>query len=84
MSKVDYCLMYVTDERLATDDDFLQVLESSLKGGATIVQLREKKLDTNHFYKRAVESKNLCIKYGIPLIINDRLDIALAVDAVGV
>ena len=84
MKKVDYSLMFVTDERITNDLQFLNVLESSLKGGTSIVQLREKKLNTKHFYERALAVKNLCTKYNTPLIINDRIDVAMAIDADGV
>jgi thiamine-phosphate pyrophosphorylase len=83
MVNIDYSLMYVTDERIIDDSAFFSILENSLKGGASIIQLREKTLDTRSFYKRAVEVKKLCDQYEIPLIINDRLDIALATDAAG-
>ena len=84
MSKADYSLMYVTDERITDDTQFLAILEASLKGGTTIVQLREKKCDSRYFYERAVATKKLCEKYHIPLIVNDRIDIALAINADGV
>ena len=84
MPKVDYALMYVTDDSIRDDNSFFAILKAALKGGATIIQLREKTLDTLAFYKRALRCKELCNTYGIPLIINDRLDIALAIDADGV
>jgi len=84
MKKIDYSLMFVTDERITDDKQFLDVLESSLKGGTTIVQLREKRLTTKLFYKRALAVKKLCTKYRTPLIINDSIDIALAINADGV
>ncbi|MEP2280050.1 thiamine phosphate synthase [Maribacter sp.] len=84
MPKVDYALMYVTDDSIKEDNSFFQILEVALKGGATIIQLREKSCDTTTFYKRALHCKKLCNTYKIPLIINDRLDIALAIDADGV
>lgn len=84
MKKTDYSLMFVTDERITDDREFLIVLESALKGGVSIVQLREKKLNTKPFYNRAIAVKDLCAKYNIPFIINDRIDIALAVNADGV
>ena len=84
MKQVDYSLMYVTDERITDNTAFLNVLESSLKGGVSIVQLREKKLNTKAFYIRALAVNKLCLKYNIPLIINDRIDIALAIDADGI
>ncbi len=84
MKHIDYSLMYVTDERITDDSQFLQILESSLKGGVSIVQLREKKLNTKAFYIRALAVNKLCLKYNIPLIINDRIDIALAIGADGI
>lgn len=84
MKHVDYSLMYVTDERITDNTAFLNVLESSLKGGVSIVQLREKKLNTKAFYNRALAVYKLCLKYNIPLIINDRIDIALAIGADGI
>ena len=77
-------MMFVTDDRVTEDRQFLSILEASLKGGATVIQLREKKLSTRLFYQRALATKQLCTKYNIPLIINDRVDIALAIDADGV
>ncbi|WP_282111574.1 thiamine phosphate synthase [Maribacter stanieri] len=84
MPKVDYALMYVTDDSIKDDNSFFHILEASLKGGATIIQLREKTCDTQTFYQRAVRCKEICEKYYVPLLINDRLDIALAIDADGV
>lgn len=84
MTKVNYALMYVTDDSIADNSAFFHTLEAALKGGATIIQLREKNRDTKTFYKRALKAKQLCAKYQIPLIINDRLDIALAIDADGI
>ncbi|MDY0781440.1 thiamine phosphate synthase [Tenacibaculum sp. IB213877] len=84
MEKTDYSLMYVTDERITDDVLFFNILEASLEGGVTIIQLREKNLDTKTFYNRAKKAKSLCDKYAVPIIINDRIDIALAIDADGV
>ena len=84
MNKVDYALMYVTDDRISDNARFFSILEEALKGGVTIVQLREKQLDTAPFLERAKGCKSLCTQYNVPLIINDRLDIALAVEAEGV
>ncbi|SIQ67513.1 thiamine phosphate synthase [Maribacter ulvicola] len=84
MPKVDYTLMYVTDDSIKQDNTFFNILETALLGGATIIQLREKTCDTVTFYQRALRCKALCDKYNIPLIINDRLDIALAINADGV
>ena len=84
MEEVDYSLMYVTDDRITDDALFINILEASIKGGATIIQLREKNLDTRAFFTRAKKVKCICKKYKVPFIINDRIDIALAVDANGV
>ena len=84
MHKVDYSLMYVTDDSITDDTAFFKILVDALKGGASIVQLREKSGNTRSFYNRALKAKTLCHAYRIPLIINDRIDIALAADADGV
>lgn len=83
MAKFDFGLMYVTDDSIRDDKLFFSILEAALRGGANSIQLREKNNNTLSFYHRAVTTKNLCKKYNIPLIINDRLDIALAVNAHG-
>ena len=80
----DYSVYLVTDEFNLTEDEFLKVIEEAVKGKTTIVQLREKNLKTLDFYKLAVKVKEITDKYDIPLIINDRIDIALAVDCAGV
>lgn len=61
-----------------------EAIEQAIKGGATLIQLREKECSSNDFYETAVSIKKITEKYQIPLIINDRVDIALAVDAEGV
>lgn len=76
--------MFVTDHRIKDDSIFLKLLEDSLKGGVNIVQLREKHLDSKPFYKRALAAKKICERYDVKLIINDRIDIALAINADGV
>lgn len=83
MLNIDYSLMYVTDDRIVNDTDFFYVLEKSLEGGVSIIQLREKSLNTKQFYEKAIKTKSLCDQYKTPLIINDRLDIALAIEAAG-
>ena len=84
MKKIDLSLMYVTDHRIVNDKLFLKILEETIKGGATVIQLREKKLDTLPFINRALKVKKICHKYKIPFIINDRLDVVLAVNADGI
>ena len=80
---IDYSLYLVTDRMVLGTRDFLQSIEEALKGGVTLVQLREKELSSADFYHSACAIKELTHAYHVPFIINDRLDIALAVDADG-
>ena len=70
-----------------TGDAAIQALEAqieaALRGGATVVQLREKNLETDEFLREAIAVKRLCERFGVPLIIDDALDVALACDADG-
>lgn len=59
-------------------------LTASLKGGATCVQLRSKNMEDNEYYQTAVKCKKICVKYKVPFIINDRVDIAILIGADGV
>ncbi len=81
---VDYSLYLVTDRNLSQGRSIIEVVKSAVNGGVTIVQLREKSATTLDFYQSAKQIKSFLDKKGIPLIINDRIDIALAVDADGV
>ena len=83
MKNLDLSLYLVTDK---SDDveRFLSTIEEAIKGGTTVVQIREKTADTLDFYNLALKVKEITTKYNIPLIINDRVDIALAIDADGV
>ncbi|AMD21381.1 HER102Wp [Eremothecium sinecaudum] len=82
---VNYSLYLVTDSTMLPEGKTLEYqVEKALQNGVTLVQLREKDTDTKTFLKRAQNLKDLCTRYGVPLIINDRVDIALAVDADGV
>jgi len=74
----------VTCERLSAGRTNREVLEEVLRGGAKIVQLREKELSTRAFYRMALEFRERTAAAGVLLLINDRLDIALAVEADGV
>lgn len=80
----NYRLYLVTDEKACLGRDLLWVVEEALKGGVDVVQLREKALDTIAFTRRALELKNITDKYGVPLIINDDLEVAIAVEAAGI
>lgn len=86
MQSLDECLrLYaVTDRAWVGEKTLLQQVEEALQGGATLVQLREKEMDADDFLTEAVEIKRLCSRYGVPLIINDRVDIALKCGADGV
>lgn len=85
IKKVDYSLYLVTDRSLVPEGKtFLGQIERALEGGVTLVQLREKETETGPFIDFAFKVKELTRKFGVPLIINDRLDVAIAVDAEGV
>lgn len=82
--KIDYTLYLVTDRRLMSTPTLPEAVEQAILGGCTMVQLREKDAPAHSFYKLAEEVKQITDRYQIPLIINDRIDIALAVGASGV
>ena len=82
--KVDYSLYLCTDRNLLNGKNFEESIELAIKGGVTIVQLREKNCSGREFLEIAKSVKKLTSNYNVPLIINDRIDIALAVDADGV
>lgn len=80
----DYSLYLVTDRSLMTTDTLSEAVEQAILGGCTMVQLREKNISSLDFFKLATEIKAVTDSFGVPLIINDRIDIALAVHATGV
>lgn len=82
--KKDLLLYAVTDRSWLGGRTLYQDVEAAIKGGATFIQLREKKLDEAHFLEEAKEIKELCKKHQVPFVINDNVDIALAMDADGV
>lgn len=81
---LDYSLYLVTDRTLMSTQTLTEAVEQAILGGCTMVQLREKESSTLDFYKQAQAVKQITDRYRIPLIINDRIDIALAVKASGV
>ena len=83
MNKFDLSLYLVTDRDLSMGRSLEEIVEEAVKGGITMLQLREKNTSTADFYKIACSLKNLLKGHNIPLIINDRLDIAIASDADG-
>ena len=82
--KKDLLLYAVTDRHWLNGRTLYSQVEEALKGGATFIQLREKELDEEHFLEEAKEIKELCRRYQVPFVINDNVEIALAVDADGV
>ena len=81
----DMLLLYAITNRCGEDKElFLKQIEDALKGGVTILQLREKNLGREEFLQEAKEVKKLCSKYSVPLIINDKVDIAIESGADGV
>ncbi|RAP47541.1 MAG: thiamine-phosphate diphosphorylase [Methanosphaera sp. rholeuAM6] len=79
-----YGLYLVTDQFDLKEDQFLNVIEQSIIGGVSVVQIREKHSTTRDFLELAVKCKEITDKYDVPLIINDRIDVAQAVNAAGV
>ena len=85
MDKKDLLLYAVTDRSWLDEGETLEEqVEKCLKGGATCIQLREKQLSEEEFLEEARRMKAVCAKYHVPLLINDNVEIALAVDADGV
>ena len=82
--RFDLTLYLVSDSTGLSEDEFLRRLEQALRGGVTLLQLREKNRTTLEYYELARKVKKLTDAYGVPLMIDDRVDIALAVDAAGV
>ncbi|WP_334196599.1 thiamine phosphate synthase, partial [Muricomes intestini] len=83
-NEIDYTLYLCTDRELMSTDTLEEAAEQAIKGGCTVGQLREKNCSSLEFYETAKKIRKITRKYNIPLIINDRVDIALAVDADGV
>lgn len=84
LSKDDLLLYAITDRGSLDKKVFFEKIEEALQGGVTILQLREKELDEDSFTDEAIEVKSLCRKYGVPLIINDNVNVALKSGADGV
>jgi thiamine-phosphate pyrophosphorylase len=82
-NKIDYKLYLVTDRDVLKGRDIYSAVEEAINGGVTLVQLREKDVTSLEFYNIALKIKDITDRYNVPLIINDRLDIALAIDAAG-
>ena len=80
----DWNVYLVTDSNLAGDRSLLEICSTAIRGGISVIQLREKNLDSRSFYEKGLMLRNHLRQYGIPLIVNDRIDIAMAIDADGV
>lgn len=83
MNREAFRLYLVTNRYQDSLESFLEKVETACRSGVTIIQLREKNLTTNQYYQLAKQVKGITDAYQVPLIIDDRLDICLAVDAAG-
>ena len=84
MEKLDTSLYFITDSTNYDEEEFLFRIEEALKGGVTLIQLREKDKTTREYIDLAEKVHRITKKYNIPLIIDDRIDVALGIDAEGV
>lgn len=84
MRKFDPSLYFITDSTGYTEEAFLLRVEQALRGGATLLQLREKNRSTRAYIRLAEKVHAIAKRYQVPLIIDDRVDVALAIDAEGV
>lgn len=84
MKNFDTTLYFITDSTQYDEAEFLRRVEEGLKGGATMLQLREKEKSTREYIELGNKVHELAQKYNVPLIIDDRLDVALACNAEGV
>ena len=84
MKNINTKLYFITDSTNYSADEFLFRVEKALKGGVTLVQLREKEKTTREYIDLAKKVHSITEKYNVPLIIDDRVDVALATDAEGV
>ena len=83
MNRESLRLYLVTNRYQDSLESFLEKIETACRSGVTIVQLREKNITTNQYYQLAKQVKEITDAYQVPLIIDDRLDVCLAVDAAG-
>ena len=84
MKNFDPSLYFITDSTNYSEEEFLHRVEQALMGGATLVQLREKEKSTREYIELAEKVHAITKRYNVPLIIDDRVDVALAIDAEGV
>lgn len=81
---MDTTLYLVTDSSYHTEETFLRTVEEALRGGVTLLQLREKEKSAREYMELAGKVREICDSYGVPLLIDDRVDVAAAVGAAGV
>jgi len=81
---IDYSLYLITNRYDSSDEQFLNIVFEACNSGVTLVQLREKDVTTKRYFDLAVAVKKITDKFKVPLIIDDRVDICLAVNAAGV
>ena len=84
MKSFDTGLYFITDSTGFSQEEFLQRTEAALQGGVTFLQIREKEKTTREYLSLAGKVHELTQRYGVPLIVDDRMDVAMAVDAEGV
>lgn len=84
MKQFDPRLYFITDRTGLDEEEFLRRVEAALEGGVTMVQIREKETNTRDYLALAQKVHALTRRYGVPMIVDDRLDVALAADAEGV
>lgn len=84
MNKSDLLLYAITDRHWLNGRSLTSDVELALKGGATMIQIREKELDEKTFFEEAIELKALCKKYNVPFLVNDNVELAKKIDADGV
>lgn len=82
--KINYSVYAITDRYWHKDRPIEEMIEDSIKGGATIIQLREKHISDDEFLVLALKAKKVCNKYNVPLIINDNIEVMLKSDADGI
>ncbi|MCI1269253.1 MAG: thiamine phosphate synthase [Ruminococcus sp.] len=82
--KIDTTMYFITDSSAVSEEKLLDVVEQACKGGATIIQLREKNKTTREYIELAKKVHKITMCYNIPLIIDDRADVAVAINAEGV
>jgi thiamine-phosphate pyrophosphorylase len=83
-ARINFCLYVVTDRHEAAGRDLEEIVAAAARGGAGAIQLREKDLSARDLYALGARLQTALSPYGVPLLINDRLDVALALDAAGV